>query len=188
PRYQGHLPRPRSSPMRLYDRAPELAMPPDPTGGITAAQQDRARRRAVDATLASWPQAIAAARLAKAHAPVGARPARDAGVPEAHAPIPGTSGSAARGRLAKPRAPVGGRPARDAGVPGARAPIPGTSGSAAAGRLAKPRAPAGGRPARDAGVPYQMTKRLTVPVMAVLVMAIHDVPSCERQSRGWPAF
>ncbi len=57
---------------RLYDRAPELMAPPRPTGGITATQA-RVRCRAVGAALAPWQRAIAAG-LAKAHAPVGARP------------------------------------------------------------------------------------------------------------------
>ena len=128
---------------RLYDRAPELMASPRPTGDITAAQ-DRVGRRAVAAALAPWQQAIAAG-LAEAHAPVGARPARDAGVPGAHAPIPGGAGPAAAAGLAKPRAPVGARPARGAGVPELHAPIRGAAEPAAAARPAKPGAPAGAR-------------------------------------------
>ena len=79
---------------RLYGRAPELMAPPRPTGGITAAQ-DRVRRRAVAAALAPWQQAIAAA---PGKSPCTSRrtPPRGAGVPEAHAPIPGAAGRRAR--------------------------------------------------------------------------------------------
>jgi hypothetical protein len=140
---QDHLP--SAFVTRLYGYAPDLMAPPRPTGGITAAQ-DRVRRRAVAAALAPWKRAIAAAcaaaeraaraaaRLAKPHAPVGVRPPRDAGVPGAHAPIPGATDPAAAAhaaaRLAKPHAPVGVRPPRRAGVPGAQAPIPGPAATA----------------------------------------------------------
>ena len=160
-RYQAHLP--PAFVARLYCHPPELTAPPKPTGGITAAQ-DRVRRRAVAAALAPWQQAIAAARtaeradraaarVAKAHAPVGKRPPRGAGVPGPHAPIPGAAALAAAARLAKPGAPVGACSPRDAGVPEPHAPIPGAADPAATARLAKPGAPVGACSPRDAGVP-----------------------------------
>jgi hypothetical protein len=158
--YQGHLP--PAFVARLYGYAPELMPPPRPTGGITA-EQDRVRRRAVAAALAPWKRAIAAARaaeraaraaarLAKPHAPVGARPPRDAGLPGPHAPIPGAADPAAvtraAARLAKPHAPVGARPPRGAGVPEPPAPIPGAADPAAAARAECPhKAPAAASPA-----------------------------------------
>jgi len=148
-RYQAHLP--PAVVARLYDYAPELMPPPRPTGGITA-EMDRIRRRAVAAALAPWQRAIAdaraaeradraaaraAARLAKLHAPVGARPPRDAGVSGAHAPIPGAgpaTAARAAARVAQAHAPVGARSPGGAYVPGAHAPIPGAAGRAAAAR------------------------------------------------------
>jgi len=171
-RYQNHLP--PAFVARLYGHAPELAPPPRPTGGITAAQ-DRVRRRAVAAALAPWEQAIADARAAeraaraatraaraaaraagpraKPHAPVGAHPPRDASVPGPLAPIPDAADLEATGRLANPPAPVGAHPPRGAGVPGPPAPIPVAADLEATGRLAKPPAPVGAHPSRGAGVP-----------------------------------
>jgi hypothetical protein len=158
-RYQGYLP--PAFVARLYGHAPELMPPPRPTGGITA-EMDRVRRRAVAAALAPWKRAIAAARaaeraaraaarLAKPHAPVGARPPHDAGVPGPHAPIPGAAESAAAraaARLAEPHAPVGAHPPRDACVPELHAPIPGAAGPAAAARADRPpKTPAAASPA-----------------------------------------
>jgi len=159
-RYQAHLP--PAFVARLHGFAPELMPPPRPTGGITAAM-DRMRRRAVAAALAPWKQAIAeacaaeraaraAARLAKAHAPVGARPPRGAGVPGPHAPIPGAADPATAARLTKTHAPVGARSPHGAGVPEPRAPIPSAAVREAAERLAKTAAPVGVRPPRGAGV------------------------------------
>ncbi len=102
-RYQAYLP--PAFVARLHGFAPELMPPPRATGGITAAM-GRVRRRVVAAALAPWMWAIAAARaderaaraaacLAKAHAPIGARPPRGAGVPAPHAPIPGAADLAA---------------------------------------------------------------------------------------------
>ena len=93
--YQDHLP--PAFVARLYNHAPELRPPAQPTGGFTTAE-DRMRRHAVAAALAPWKQAIAvaraahlaaraAARAARPHAPVRARPLRDTGAAQPHAPI-----------------------------------------------------------------------------------------------------
>jgi hypothetical protein len=149
-RYQAYLP--PAVVARLHGYAPELMPPPLPTGGGITAAQDRVRRRAVAAALVPWKRAIAdaraaeraaraAARLAKPHAPVGARPPRGAGVAKAHAPIPAAgpaTAACAATRLAKPLAPVAARPPGDAGVPGAHAPIPGAARPAVAARAGCP--------------------------------------------------
>jgi len=160
-RYQAYLP--PAFVARLYGHAPELMPPPRPTGGITA-EMDRVRRRAVAAALAPWKRAIAdaraaeraaraAARLAKPHAPVGARPPRGAGVPGAHAPIPGAASSAAAGRAdCPPKATAAASPAE--ATQGRRPTPPRPPGqSPLAAPVAKPLAPVGAHPPRGAGVP-----------------------------------
>jgi hypothetical protein len=108
--YQAHLP--PAFLARFYGYAPELLPPPQPTGGISAAA-DRMRRRAVAAALAPWKQAIAtaraahlaaraAARAAQPHAPVRARPPRDAGAAQPHAPIRRPADPAAATRANRP--------------------------------------------------------------------------------------
>ena len=108
--YQDHLP--PAFVARLYSHAPELRPPAQPTGGITTAE-DRMRRHAVAAALAPWKQAIAvaraahlaaraAARAAQPHAPVRARPPRDAGAAQPHAPIRRPADPAAASRTNRP--------------------------------------------------------------------------------------
>jgi hypothetical protein len=93
---QAYLP-PALAVRHRHQNPPELLPPPRPNGGITAAQ-DRAMRHAVAASLAPWRAAIAqarathlaaraAARAAQPHAPVRARPQRDAGAAQPHAPV-----------------------------------------------------------------------------------------------------
>ncbi len=114
--YQDHLPPVFVA--RLCSHPPELLPPPKPTGGISAAA-DRIRRRAVAAALAPWKQAIAAARAAhlaaraakraaQPHAPVRARPPRDARAAQPHAPIcrPATPAATTRANPPPQQAPA----------------------------------------------------------------------------------
>jgi hypothetical protein len=82
--YEAHLP--PAFVARLHSHAPELRPPARPTGGFTTAE-DRMRRHAVAAALAPWKQAVALARAAHLAARAAARPPRDTGAAQPHAPI-----------------------------------------------------------------------------------------------------